>query len=293
MRQYRITALLLLSAALVAGCSKAGEAERVSADEVAFRAGGPAFSAEVTTKATAVTQASLTGFNVAAATGTAGSSDVAVWNGAFTKSGSLFTGGKVWPSSNPNYHFYASNAALTVGASGATVAATSATDVVCAYLPVGEVGYRSTNTLAFSHVFARLGDVTVLSATGYTLSGVSITIVPKTGGTYNLFAGAGKSDGTGWSSTTNGSSTGIASATGGTKSNDIYLVPGTYELTASWTATKGDYVQTFSGKTKTVALVGGKVNKISTTLGGSADEIEFSMSVADWGENNVAVSFDM
>ena len=131
------------------------------------------------------------------------------------------------------------------------------------------------------------------AATGYTLSGVSITLVPKTGGTYNLFSGAGKTDGTGWSSVSNGSATGIANATAGTKANDIYLVPGTYELTASWTATKGDYTQTFTDKKKTVAIVGGKVNKLSTTLGGSADEIEFSVTVNPWGENTIPVSFDM
>ena len=282
--------------ALAASCNKSDATDPVVSNEpaeVVFRAAGPVFNADVATKATVENQTTLTSFNVAAATGIAGSSGAQVWNGVFSKDGSLFKGGKYWPSTNPTYHFYASNAAVTVSASGATVAATNAKDVVCAYLPASQVGYKTTNSLAFEHVFARIGDVTVSAASGYTLSGVSITLVPKTGGTYNLFSGAGTTDGTGWSATTNGTATGIANATAGTKSNDIYLVPGQYELTATWTATSGDYTQTFSNKKKTVSIVGGKVNKISTTLGGEASEIEFTITVAEWGENTIPVTFDM
>ena len=291
----KISFILAVSAIVgLVSCNKTGViSDREESLLVAFSLGGPAFTADVVTKAAAVTQDNLNAFNVAAATGTAGSADVNVWNCAFTKTGSVFTSDKVWPNTNPGYHFYASNAALTLGASGATVAATDATDVVCAYLPAGEVGYKSTNTLSFEHIFARVGETTVNASAGYTLSGVSITLVPRTGGTYNLFSGAGKTDGTGWSSVSNGSATGIANATGGTKANDIYLVPGTYELTASWTATKGDYTQTFTDRKKSVTIVGGKVNKISTTLGGGAEDIIFSISVSEWGENNIPVNFDI
>lgn len=288
--------MAMAALALAASCNKSEAPASVASNEpaeVAFRAAGPAFDAAVTTKATVETQATLTSFNVAAATGEAGASDSEVWNGVFTKNGAVYKGGKYWPSTNPMYHFYASNAAVTVGATGATVAATNAKDVVCAYLPASQVGYKSTNNLAFEHVFARIGDVTVSAASGYTLSGISITLVPKTGGTYNLFSGAGKSDGTGWSATTAGTATGIANATAGTKSNDLYLVPGSYELSATWTATRDDYSETFSSKKKTVSIVGGKVNKITTTLGGEASEIEFSISVAEWGENSIPVTFDM
>lgn len=288
--------MAMAALALAASCNKSEAPASVATSEpaeVVFRAAGPVFDAAVATKATVENQTTLTSFNVAAATGIAGASDAQVWNGVFSKDGSLFKGGKYWPSTNPTYHFYASNAAVTVSASGATVAAANTKDVVCAYLPASEVGYKATNSLAFEHVFARIGDVTVSAATGYTLSGVSITLVPKTGGTYNLFSGAGKTDGTGWSATIDGTATGIANATAGTKSNDIYLVPGQYELTATWTATNGNYTQTYSNKKKTVSIVGGKVNKITTTLGGEASEIEFNITVADWGENTIPVSFDM
>ena len=259
-------------------------------DEIIFHAADPSLSAEVATKATAVT--SLTSFNVSAVTGAAGS-ETAVWtNVAF--SGNNTDGykaaapGKWWPSTDASYRFYAANSALTFAASGATVAATNATDIVCAYM--ASPTYKAKNTLSFEHIFARLGQVTVSAASGYTISGVSIKITPKTGGTYNLLTGAGKTDGTGWSGLTTGSETVIGNTVGNT-ANDIYLVPGTYTLTASWTATKGDYTENIENMTCDVNLVAGKINKISTTLSGNAKEIVFNVSIAPWTDNNQVVEF--
>ena len=226
---------------------------------------------------------SLSTFRASATTGAAGS-EASVWNNAtFAKDGATtdYKGDKLWPNStNPSYHFYASNADITFAAGGSTVNATNSTDVVCAYMasPV----YKSKNTLTFEHVFARLGNVTVTAASGYTISGVSITVTPKTGGTYNIRTGAGKTDGTGWSSITTGSPTPIAGATPGTMPNDLYLVPGTYTLTASWYAMRGDYAETISGMTSDVTLIGGKVNNLNVTLGGNAKEIVINVSVVPW-----------
>lgn len=288
MKKSVIVILSVAIAASLASCKKDAPVVVVPAEnEVAFTVAGEGIiSTEVETRASVVE--SLFSFHVGAVTGTAGSSESEAWNAVFS-GGPTYTGGKFWPASNPNYIFYASNASMTASSTGYTVAATNATDVVCAYLP--NPGFKTTNKLVFEHVFARLGDVTVTAAENYTLSNISITITPKTGGTYNLFTGAGKTDGTGWSSTTSGSSAGIANATPGTKSNDIYLVPGTYTLTASWTATRGDSVQQFTGKTQTVSLVGGKVNRLTTSLGGSASEIEFTVEVTPWGEVTVPVNF--
>lgn len=276
---------------LVVSCNKA-DVEVIPEGLIVFRQQGMTFSATVDTKATEVTDASLgaSGIRVSATTGSAGS-ETSVWNNVvFTKSGSVFKagdGGKWWPSTDPGYHFSASNAALTFSAAGTTVAATNATDVVCAYMP--NPTYKGTNTLEFKHIFARITDVTFSSIDGYTISGISVTITPKTGGTYNLRTGNGHTDGTGWSSLTTGSATGIANATPGTKSNDLYLVPGTYTLTASWTATKGNYTKTFSNKTVDIAVVGGCRNSITASLTGDASEVLFSVSVAAWGSNTIAV----
>lgn len=259
-------------------------------DEIIFRASDLSLEAEVSTKATAVT--SLTSFYVSAVTGAAGS-ETAVWTNV-SFSGNNDDGfkaaapGKWWPAADASYRFYAANSALTFAASGATVAATNATDIVCAYM--ASPSYKANNTLSFEHIFARLGQVTVSAASGYTISNVSIKVTPKTGGTYNLLTGAGQTDGTGWSGLATGSETVIGNAVGNT-ANDIYLVPGTYTLTASWTATKGDYTENIENMTCDVNLVAGKINKISTTLSGNAKEIVFNINIAPWTEQSAVVEF--
>ena len=256
-------------------------------DEIAFRVSDPSLDAEVATKATAVT--SLSSFNVSAVTGSA-ESETAVWtNVSFSGNNDAgYKADKWWPAEDASYRFYASNSALTFAASGATVAATNATDVICAY--AAAPSYKAKNTLSFEHIFARLGAVTVSAATGYTISNVSIKITPKTGGTYNLLTGAGHTDGTGWSGLATGSETVIASATG-SNANDIYLVPGTYTLTASWTAARGLYTENIQNMQVDVNLTAGKINTISTTLSGNAKEVVFNVSIAPWTEQNQVVEF--
>jgi len=250
-------------------------------NEVVFRASG--IDAEVQTKATAVTETDLqnNGFKASCVTGAAGS-DSAVWsNIAFAKNGTYWKGGKYWPTSNPSYRFYAvypGSYTMTAAAAGATIAASNAHDIVCAY--ASSSTYKTANTLTFNHIFARLGSVTVNQGSGYTISSITISITPKTGGTYNLRTGA-------WSSTTDGSATTIANKTG-SNSNDLYLVPGTYTLTASWTAANSPYSQSFSGKTVNVTLVAGKTNNITCTLTGNGTEVEFGVSLTAWSNNVVA-----
>ena len=283
------TFVFLAGAALLAAvlsCNKNGAVvvsdQEALQEQIQFRAQWPAIV--VDTKTTAVEQASFNSFKASASTGSG--TEVEAWTSEdFSKSGDVFKGDKWWPKDNPSYHFYASNLPLTFTASGNTVAATNATDVVCAYL--ASPSFKETNTLSFAHIFARLGSVTVSATDGYTISNIDIKITPKTGGTYNLKSGFEQTDGTGWSSPTSGSPVSIANAAPGTKSNDIYLVPGRYILTASWTATKDDYTESFSEKTVEVDLVGGKINLISAQIKGNATQIAFSVSVTPWSDNAV------
>lgn len=247
----------------------------------------PSFGVTIDTKASVVTETTLnsSGFYASATTGSAGS-ETSKWNSvSFAKSGDYFVGGKYWPSTNPSYHFYASNNALTFAAAGTTVSATNSTDVVCAYLP--SPTYLSANSLTFNHIFARIGNVTISAVSGYTISGISVTITPKTGGTYNIRTGNGQTNGTGWSSLTTGSATTIANTTPGTKSNDLWLVPGDYDISFSWTATKGDYSQSFSGKTASASILAGRVNVITASLGGEAESINMGVSIAAWSNTSV------
>ena len=298
MKLVRLFIYTALTAALAVSCAKDSpkrEAAAVPSGEVEFSAEEIAPE----TKATVVTATTLgtTGFNVSATSGSAGS-ESAVWTSvAFSKSGDVFKGGKYWPKDNGSWNFYAANAPLTFQSAGTKIAAANATtasdkDIVAAYLPYGTTAnttavYKSQNRLTFKHIFARIGNVTVSAQSGYTIDNVSINITPVISGDYNIRTGCNNTDATGWSSTSTGSATGIANTTPGTKANDLYLVPGTYTLTLGWRATRGDYVHTYSGVTKSVTIVKGKVNTISCTLGGQASEIVISVGLNAWSSTTV------
>lgn len=246
------------------------------------------------TRVTVTNSASLntSGIYVGCTTGTAGSeTQVTGWTSPysvlFSKDGDYFTGDRWWPQSDGNYHFYGCNQAMAFAAGGTTVAATNTVDVVCAYMP--SPTFRSTNTLQFKHIFARLGDVTFVAGAGFTVTGISVTIVPKTGGTYNLRTGNGQTDGTGWSSVTTGSATQIANSTPGTKSNDLYLVPGSYAVTATWKATIGEQTKIYTSNSYSLNVVGGAVTTLTATMTGEASEIQFETSVENWGDNSISI----
>ena len=293
MKVKSLISIFLVGVVLVlAGCFKFEEPvliENLSGDEIVF---GADAQIEAQTKASSGTTetTSLTSFYVSAVTGSAGSESSAWTSTQFSQvagsSPATYKGSKMWPASNPSYKFYVSNRPLTFAAAGTTVSATNTTDVVCAYLTNGT--YKTKNTLTFEHIFARFGRVDVVAESGYTISNISIRITPKTGGTYNLRTGAGKTDGTGWSSVTTGSATVVANATGA-NANDIYLVPGTYEVKATWTATQGGTSITYTDKVVNVPIVGGKTNVVSIVLGG---EILFGVDLEEYCEYNYRDNLD-
>lgn len=240
------------------------------------------------TKATPLT--SLSSFSVMAVTGTAGSSETSIFNSSFTSDGgTTFTGGKYWPSSDRSYKFYASNSALTASASGPSVTVSSAStlDVVCAVnlSPT----YLSPVPMTFNHILARVGYCSCSVPDGYTLNSLSVSFTPKTGGTYNLYAGNGRTDGTGWSSLTSGSTTVIATSLGSLADYDIWLIPGSYTISCSYTMTLGTVSRSFV-KSGTVTLGAGYKNNISILLDDGYDEsVECTVSVSDWtvSSNNI------
>lgn len=236
---------------------------------ITFTAEGEGLSTEVVTKATAVT--SLSSFNVSATTGTAGS-ETTKWNSVAFSGSTSYTGGKYWPASNPSYHFYAANAPITFAAGGSTVAPDGSTDVVVAYL--ASPAYGASNALTFNHVYARVGSVSISAASG-TLSNVSATLKNvATGGTYNIRTGA-------WTAGTK------ADKTLTVGSNDLYVVPGTYSLSVTYTVSNGDYSATFT-KSGNVTLQQGKVNNISATAPNTSTAITFTVSVTAWGTASVS-----
>ena len=123
--------IIVMAGLALAACSKQLDTPAVQdgPQEIAFMVGSPE-----TRGATEVTTSNLSTLYVTATTGS--SSETATFTSAqFTKSGSNWTGGKYWPSTDPSYHFYGSNQALTHTSSGATVSPANAnTDIVVGYI---------------------------------------------------------------------------------------------------------------------------------------------------------------
>ncbi len=263
--------------------------------KIRFRAGGPAVSASVYTKAAVVTGVDLDadGFIVNAVKGIVGA-DTEVWtNQEFTKVGDVWEQDKWWPNDDQSYRFYAvypKSYTTTFAAGGPTISASNEHDIICAYAGMEDVIYKEATDLCFEHIFARLTDVTVTAVAPYTVSDISIVMTPLVSGTYDIRAGAGRTDGTGWSNTVAvDAPVSIAASTPGTKSNDIYLVPGSYSLTASWIVTRDEYTQVFENITVNVNLVAGKKNVISARVAGDAFFINASVSVSSWAVSSPCV----
>lgn len=309
----------ILGMILCSGCGKNDDVmreERISQGlnpetgmpKVSFGVEGLVF-AEAETKVDAVT--SLSSFKASATYGTAGS-ETSKWNNVtFTSDGgapATYSADKWWPTTDEHYHFYGSNNDITFYSGGSTITATGdnstgAKDVVCAYRAYLAADYRVKVPLTFNHIYARIGQVQVTSKAPYAVSNVSIWLKNvKTGGVYNIRTGSGQTNGTGWTSKTPTSAvnrliynynTSVGAGSSHTETNDIYVVPGDYYIIATWTATKDDYTQTFNNIDSSVgghsiSLVGGKINKITATLTGTATEITFSVSVTPWGNETVS-----
>lgn len=281
----RFIILFVLSGLLAASCGKEAPGEGL----IVFRASTPAPSADIRTRASIVDGAALDSFGVVCTKEASGPSETHVWTATFTRGGDVYSGGMYWPASDQGFLFSASNAPIAFSPSGCLVSASASTDVVAAYLP--DPVFRSYNELVFSHVFARLGEVEVVARDGYALSDVSVSVVPLVSGVYNVRLGDGMTDGTGWSETVAGGAVELAGASGGVKQNDIFLVPGQYVLTASWTASRGDFSKRFEGRTSAVSLVGGQVNRLRTSLGGDASDLQFTIEVSPWQDYSIDAMF--
>ena len=294
----RLTANILLLSFMLVACQRESVPALTPPDStgrvpVILLADGNNYGDEFKTKAgvTVTDGTNLTSFYASATTGTSGSETESWTSAEFIKDGDIYSGGKYWPISNPGYHFYGSNSPLTFTSAGNTIQATNNLDIVCGYLSTSD--YKMSNTLTFRHIFARLGTLTVEAKDGYEMSDISITITPKTGGTYNLRTGDGRNNGTGWSDLTTGTAVELTSGVTGSKNTDLYLVPGIYTLTATWTATRGEYVETFTAKTRDVQLLAGKVSNITTILGGRAVPLELKVYVEEWGSSSLTPTFPM
>ena len=227
-----------------------------------------------------------------ATTGTFKSETAAKWNTSGTVSSGKIATGKYQSATAVSYNYYLSNKAITFASGGSTISASNADTEPDAIAGCTTAATSSTApSVTMDHIFARTGTLTAKPESGYTLSGVSCKIASKssgtggTKGTYNIATKA-------WSSVTALSSTTLGSFSGSstsqlTSSSDMYLTPGVYTITVTYTLTIGDgneWTKTFT-KSGDVTLVAGKVNSITWTCpsDGTATKITISVALNSWG----------
>ena len=277
MNKFKLYAASLLITGLAAGCAKSVEPENQHPQQIVLCVGDDTIDMDVQTKTTAIT-AIPSSLNFSVTTGASGGSETTkIASASVSLSDGKIATGLYQTVSPTTYKYYVSNLPITFAASGSTVSASNATDVIA-----GTVTSSSTSpSVTLDHIFARTGTLTLKTQDDYVLSKVSWSIASSTGGTAGTYNIAKKT----WSSLTSLASTSI------TGSSDMYLVPGSYTLTVSYTLTKGDWTQSFTKKAS-VTLVGGKINNISgTASGGNASEISLSVSLTPWGSNNITADF--
>ena len=301
---------IILGAALVglAACNKQ-ETASVSADfdEIAF------VTRTAETRGTGVaeaTTANLTQFNVIATSGAA--TQTKVWDdGVFTGSqGGNYTGGKYWPAESVSWNFFASNAPMTFAASGTTIAVANCdSDIVAEYLEGAT--YKAANALTFEHILCQLGTVQMKAPEGYTVTDLKVSLQPIYAGTYDMKADTWQR---GIASAAvyvvGAASAGIAITAADNSytsaDNDLWLLPGQYQLTASYTIAKGDWSNSYEKHASVVLVQGQNNNLILPDADGDGNnndpnipdpkddvtDIIFTVEVTPWGNNDVPATFN-
>lgn len=262
-----------------------------------------------------VTTATLTSFNVVATTGTSNQSKV--WDSAAfsgTPNGN-YTGGKFWPSESVTWNFFAANVPITFAPTGSTVTVGDCDkDIVADYLE--KASYKASNALTFKHILSQIGTVRMKAPQGYSVTNLKVSLKPVFSGTYNLKKVAESSPAARAAGWTKGNASSevylIGSATKGvtvpaypdsfvSDDNDLWLLPGQYQLTASYTISKGDYSGNAT-KHATVTLLQGFNNNLGLP-GTQADEpnipvptdiadILFTVTVTPWENNEIPANFN-
>lgn len=302
MKDFRCIIMTACAVLTLQACDKEVSPIAAGSGEITFTMGGE-FAAAVTTKATQVTTANVGTVYISAVGSSHGFT-----NTEFTLQGDYWKGGKYWPITDPSYKFYACNAALTVGASSATIAPADAdTDIVVDYL--ASPSYKVNNTLTMKHIFAQIGTVTMKAPATFTVTDVKVSLQPITSGTYTLDTdtwsrgSAGEATyimGTASAGVNLGGGDGVAGGSSTSSDNDLWLLPGEYQLTATYTIEKGDYRNSFT-KHATVTLVQGKNNNLILPGEGHDEpnipvpddiaDVTFSVTVTPWSDVDVSADF--
>ena len=216
--------------------------------------------------------------------GTTGSlkSETTAWG---STSGTVSSGkiktGKYQTAGGTAYNYYVSNNEIAFASGGSTISASNTTDVIAGVTTEATKSLIPSVTLG--HVFARTGALTATSSQKYTVSNVTWNIASKgsntgTAGTYNIAAAS-------WSDATALSSTTI------TSSSDLYLIPGSYTVTLTYTlsSTSSGWSMTET-KSADVTLVAGKINALTANITTQAG-ITIGVTLSAW--TNTEVKFNL
>lgn len=276
MNRFIIIASAFLFAAV--SCQKMGDTPGSDGEIILYVDDG-AIAMESVTKATAVTSIPSTLY-WGSTSGTRGNAAETrkYHNGSGSgTSGSVSSSkiatGKYQTATPTAYNHYVSNVNFSIPSTGnVTMSASNTTDVVCGWV----AGSNSTSpSVTLNHIFARTGSLTLSVPSGYTASSVSWSIKSKgsitgTAGTYNLSTGA-------WTS-----SSATLGSTNISGSSDLYLLPGVYTVTSSFTLTRGNFSKSYS-QSGDITIYAGKVNNITcTTNSAEAIQVVFTTSVTAW-----------
>lgn len=298
MKTKTLLLFALAGTILAAACEKnVGPAPVKSSREITFGVAGNRNLDIFTKGATPVGNDNLGTLYVSAIT----DSGYAFQNAGFAESGDgKWKGGKYWPVTDPTYIFAASNMSIEGSSSHPYVSVNTDTDVVVDYLT--SPTFQADNTLELRHIFAQIGTVTMKAPDGYTVSDLKLRIRPIQQGFYYLdtdswTAGEPADDDVYIFGTADA---GVDLGVGGSETsddNDLWLVPGDYTLTATYTISIDAFSETKTA-TATVTFAQGYNNHIGLSSGaaniptpGDIQELSFTVNVTAWDEQNVTASF--
>ena len=280
----RTTSLLLCAAVAVLGTScQKDDLKSVSSakEQIVLSLSDGSIDMNVSTKATEIT-ALPSSIYLARTSGTWKSETSVDASASKTVASNKIATG--WYQTNPvtAYNYYLSNVAMTFAAGGSTIEADNGTDVIAGCTQGADDS--SAPSVSLDHVFARTATLTCNAQEGYTVEGVTWKIASKAGGT-------GGTKGTYNIATKEWSGVTALAQQEFTSSSDLYLTPGAYTVTVSYTLKKESYSEAFT-KSGEVTLVAGKKNNITcTAAGGSASQIELSISLTPWGTESLNLTF--
>lgn len=285
-KNYIITAACLALGLLLCSCQKQEECLQAPQKEYVLQLSpDPGIEIINDTKASASAISTVAGAGSlywAATTGSADSETAKYTDKAstaVTAAASIATG-KYMTASPTTYNWYVSNRPLTVSSS-TTITASNNLDVIC-----GRASSNSaTPSVTLNHIFARTGSLTLNAPSGYTVEGVSWTLVSKgsltgTAGTYNVTTGA-------WTAR----SAALAS-TGITGTSDLYLIPGVYTLTVSFTLARANGYSNSFTQSADITLMAGRINNVTANVTITpAVAVAFTVGVTAWTSGDVTGSF--